>query len=61
MQKKNTKINSKGRLAKGIRDDEPKIGQEQSLNINNSKICIITWIYPPPSNSGKWRFIGIPY
>ena len=20
----------------------------------------ITWIYPPPSNSGKWRFIGIP-
>ena len=21
----------------------------------------ILWIYPPPSNSGKWRFIGIPY
>ena len=21
----------------------------------------IIWIYPPPSNSGKWRFIGIPY
>ena len=21
----------------------------------------MTWIYPPPSNSGKWRFIGIPY
>ena len=21
----------------------------------------ICWIYPPPSNSGKWRFIGIPY
>ena len=20
----------------------------------------IDWIYPPPSNSGKWRFIGIP-
>ena len=19
------------------------------------------WIYPPPSNSGKWRFTGIPY
>ena len=19
------------------------------------------WIVPPPSNSGKWRFIGIPY
>ena len=21
----------------------------------------IYWVYPPPSNSGKWRFIGIPY
>ena len=21
----------------------------------------IHWIYPPPSNSGKWRFVGIPY
>ncbi len=21
----------------------------------------MNWIYPPPSNSGKWRFIGIPY
>ncbi len=20
-----------------------------------------TWAVPPPSNSGKWRFIGIPY
>ncbi len=19
------------------------------------------WVWPPPSNSGKWRFIGIPY
>ncbi len=21
----------------------------------------ISWMWPPPSNSGKWRFIGIPY
>ncbi len=21
----------------------------------------IHWMWPPPSNSGKWRFIGIPY
>ena len=21
----------------------------------------VTSVYPPPSNSGKWRFIGIPY
>ena len=21
----------------------------------------IVWVVPPPSNSGKWRFIGIPY
>ncbi len=21
----------------------------------------IHWVVPPPSNSGKWRFIGIPY
>ena len=23
--------------------------------------CLIPWVVPPPSNSGKWRFIGIPY
>ena len=22
---------------------------------------VISWALPPPSNSGKWRFIGIPY
>ena len=22
--------------------------------------CLMTWVVPPPSNSGKWRFIGIP-
>ena len=24
-------------------------------------IPCISWVWPPPSNSGKWRFIGIPY
>ena len=27
----------------------------------STRHCDIIWIYPPPSNSGKWRFIGIPY
>ena len=22
---------------------------------------VMIWAWPPPSNSGKWRFIGIPY
>ena len=26
-----------------------------------SEMACISWIYPPPSNSGKWWFIGIPY
>ena len=24
-------------------------------------LIVIRWVVPPPSNCGKWRFIGIPY
>ncbi len=32
-------------------------------NLGNFQVLFsgTSWIYPPPSNSGKWRFIGIPY
>ncbi len=25
------------------------------------RLLHICWVWPPPNNSGKWRFIGIPY
>ena len=28
---------------------------------NEFEFNVILWIYPRPSNSGKWRFIGIRY
>ena len=34
----------------------------QDVNLLRSRKKLpIVWIYPPPSNSGKWRFIGISY
>ena len=35
------------------------VGQE----VDGSMVSkwVITWVVPPPSNCGKWRFIGIPY
>ena len=30
------------------------------LNNTNEDSIVIGWVVPPPSNCGKWRFIGIP-
>ncbi len=43
---------------------EPKVPNIWGTNGRSGPIfgsTPIPWIYPPPSNSGKWRFIGIPY
>ncbi len=34
---------------------EHKTAQPQLFQLD------ISWVVPPPSNCGKWRFIGIPY
>ena len=36
-------------------------GSVTTKTTSNFNVASIPWIYPPPSNSGKWRFIGIPY
>ncbi len=36
-------------------------GGTLTMEKKEKKLKGIFWIYPPPSNSGKWRFIGIPY
>ena len=33
----------------------------EGRNKCTTNITTIIWVWPPPSNSGKWRFIGIPY
>ena len=37
------------------------IESEHNISFQHKTTFQTAWMWPPPSNSGKWRFIGIPY
>ena len=53
------KSNGKKFMSRNHQHQQNYIYSRSIIHLNN-QICI-SWVVPPPSNSGKWRFIGIPY
>ncbi len=44
-----------------LAEDLPGVRKTSHLEWTIERLVSKSWVVPPPSNSGKWRFIGIPY
>ncbi len=45
-----------------IRFSQKSINEQKvvSSHVVDKQNTVIRWVWPPPSNNGKWRFVGIP-